>query len=198
MPEYLNATEAARRYPVSERTIRKWIDKGVLNAPIERVNGVKQYAISTDELEAVLMRRNTTGTLPEQSGTLLIDRIAALEQRVSELEAIVQALQRPTFADVSTPRHTQQEHAMPTTEARNELPDNLVSFASFYRAHGIPETSARRAIGAHFAIVSGQWPGGIRQCLDESGRRDFCTYFTWQKKLRQCGLFDCVCKQFEV
>lgn len=107
MPEYISAVEASKRYPVSERTIRKWLEKGVLTRRVERVRGIPTYAIDTDELELVLSRRN----IPEHpvEPYPIDERLLALELRVASLERAIIALERPTIADVSTPVRTQQE-----------------------------------------------------------------------------------------
>jgi hypothetical protein len=86
--EYISATEASHRYHISDKTIRKWIKHGHLEAEKRAVHGLQQYFIVPAEIERYIAERQ----LSEQSN--LAERLAELEKEVRELRDRVAVLEQ--------------------------------------------------------------------------------------------------------
>src|SRR5258706_6789101 len=90
MPEvHITVTEAERTYHISQKTIRKWIRDGLLPAQEVYVNGLRQYAIATSDIEAIIAQKAMGRSIPNHTSTPSTEqRLTALERRVAELEAM--------------------------------------------------------------------------------------------------------------
>lgn len=127
MGELLTATEAARRYSISERTIRTWVKVGKLPAKKIKIDGLDSWQIDTDEIEKAIAQKKAgklnSGMLPE-----VIARMEALELRIAMLEEKIEALTRPNQQERPLPivepetAHTPpKQQASPVAEALRSL-----------------------------------------------------------------------------
>jgi hypothetical protein len=94
MAEYISAMEASRRYHLSDKTIRKWIKSGKLPAQEQFIEGLRQYAISTDDIELLLIRRTTQrdGIYPADTGMSLLEHLQEMEARLADVEEKLNSL----------------------------------------------------------------------------------------------------------
>lgn len=184
MGELLTATEASRRYSISERTIRSWIRVGKLDARKAKIDGLDSWQIDTDEIEKAIARKKAgklnASTLPE-----VFARMEALESRLSAIEemlATMTALQPQEPAMVTT--EATMTHAPPMTEG------DLISFVDFYEVHGISESTARRELVKHRdSVTQGKRKIAgktVEQALDATGRHVFYEVFKEKASFRYC------------
>lgn len=180
MPEgHITVTEAQRIYRISQKTIRKWIRDGVLPAQEEYVNGLRQYAIATSDIEAVMAQKAMIGKIPVDTSTHSTEqRIAALERRVTELEAMVQPVRS---APLPAAKHKQTS---------DDLPDNLVSYPQFARLHNIGASTVQKAIeSGRLQVVRGEWKTAraiVKTALDATGRAEFVELFQGNEHFVRC------------
>lgn len=107
--QYISAIEAAMLTGQSERTIRRWIERGKLNA---KKYGTS-YAIDVEELEQLTEKRK-----PDIRS--LLERVQALEdledvqasqaQRITELERRVSELEKQVKATPQSKPTPQKRH----------------------------------------------------------------------------------------
>ena len=209
MAKYVSASKAAALLGLNEKTVRSLIERGEIQA--YHVSA-KRFNVSMDEVHRIAAKR---GIELEQDTEVSIasldlellklrDRIEQLEQLRERLERLEQRLEhadKPIAPRAPAERPTtmkeRKPHTSMTTEAKGTLPEGLVAFTDFYKAHSISETTARRGLeGQCFPVVSGPWHRGnsvIKQALDLSGQRAFCEYFSSKGKLHQCEVADCPC-----
>lgn len=135
----LTAAEAAKRLGQTKRTVRRWIEEGKLAAFHPTHGNKNKYLIEESEVERLVLERAKY----EQPGqkqpgpaatdtTSLIERITALEQRVSELEAIIGL----------------DGEAMPVspgqaTETPANLPPGSIQYWQFAKSHNVPRLMFR-------------------------------------------------------
>src|SRR5579859_2037797 len=108
MPEHISITEAARRFGVSDRSIRNWVRWGWIEANRVIIEGRAHQLLSVDKLQALIKERGLqehTGK-PEHSGMTidiaelkrelqrLADTISNLENKIEDLEARLSELER--------------------------------------------------------------------------------------------------------
>ncbi len=205
MAKYVSASAAARLLGMNEKTIRNWIEAGQVTA--KRVSE-KRFNVSMDEIRRIAAERGIELEHDTDDQRLAIsaldlelyklrERVAQLEQRLERLERAEKTI-APRAPEASpTTMKERRQHATVPTEAKGTLPEGLVAFTDFYKAHSISETTARRGLeGQCFPVVSGPWHRGnsvIKQALDLSGQRAFCEYFSSKGKLHQCDRADCPC-----
>lgn len=103
MTDWLSVSEAARRYQVSDKSIRNWIKAKMLTPHKVRVNGKLQYAIDPAKLEEVMRERNMTAipihSVPKPD-TAAQEHIAHLEQRLDNVERRIAKLEQERYAAV--------------------------------------------------------------------------------------------------
>lgn len=142
--KYLTAIEAARRLGVAERTVRLWIQSGKLSAHHAAKN---RLAIPESEVEALVRERGQYQTTDT----------AALEQKITELEARIMVLEkqqraetpvRPLTSVEITLSPSQQESAQNRTVTRNrahkeELPEGCILARDFALQHGVSPATFR-------------------------------------------------------
>lgn len=155
MPQgYLNVTEAARKYNITEKTIRSWITKRLLPAHTVVIRGMTQYAIAIADIEAVITERAMGQEEKKETSSLeqeIRQRITNLEQRVSELE---RKLEIPQQVIDQAPRHLQgKETTADTSSTDSTLPSGYIPLVDFW--HGLPETTITRYAKGH--VTHGQW-----------------------------------------
>src|SRR5262245_20305799 len=112
--EYISVVEAARRYKVNEKTIRRALHAGAFPA---RVTKNHKYEIAVTDLEAW---RN-----PPPEGTE--QRMATMEQRIQELEQLVDTLLK-TVQELQSPG---KKPRLPKVRTTGSLPSRLVSLTDF-------------------------------------------------------------------
>lgn len=195
MPD-ISLLEASQRYGVNERVLRRWIKAGWLEARKIMVSGRLQYAIDQNALESVLQSRNVghvrSDPVPSDN-----ERIADLEQRVSDLEGHIYAL-REAIASLRyqdgpptpPPQKIARIASVPTKKptprsSANPIPDGYVSFYAFN--HGVSDGTSSRWKENHLEYVQkGSWnsEGGqhVKVILSQEGQRAFHDFATVQKK----------------
>lgn len=138
--KYLTAVEAARRLNRTEKTVRRWIAEGRLSAHHISKN---RLAIPEPEVERLAreLEQYEESTPPEQA---LIDRLAALESRVTKLEkALEQSLKKTVEPPLQTKPVTDidQESHRPTaaTEQKRleDVPPGSLLARRFAELHNV-------------------------------------------------------------
>ncbi len=200
--DLLTIEEARQRLGISDSTIRRWMRQGKIEAQLL----ARRYYFREQDVARLLTERHREDDLSvtNQQLTELKLHIASLDLEVMQLRERVTALeasQKPTEPRVTAERVSQGQEVKPrptSAQSLNKaLPDELVSFTDFYKAHGISETTARRDMqSSQFPVVSGSWQRGnniIKQALDLSGQRAFCEYYAAKEKLQPCSNETCAC-----
>ena len=166
--EYVTILEAARRCGVSDKTIQRAIRQGTLPAKYPQPN---RCEIAVSDLEQF---RQGPGQVSGHATEPLESRVAALEQRVADLENLVQCLQMRQEAPKSSYRRASQARECMT----GPLPKQFISLLAFAQLHNVTEAKALTAIEIHYVPVKkGAWtaPDGtaVTQALDEKGKAAF-------------------------
>ncbi len=200
--DLLTIEEARRRLGISDSTIRRWMRQGKIEAKLL----ARRYYFREQDVARLLAKHskeNDLSVTSQQVADLKL-HIASLDLEVMQLRERVTALEaslKPTASRETAERVSQSKEVKPRpTAAQNvntALPDGLVSFTDFYKAHSISETTARRDMqSSQFPVVSGSWLRGnniIKQALDLSGQRSFCEYYAAKGKLLLCSNETCAC-----
>jgi hypothetical protein len=99
--EYLKVREAALKYQISEKTLRKWITSKQLASTTRMVNGVEQYALLPEDIEKLIAEKSLEAkqAQPATSGhvqDLSPDReqITALASELSNQSEALEAMQQ--------------------------------------------------------------------------------------------------------
>jgi excisionase family DNA binding protein len=187
--EYVSIQEAARRCGVSGKTIQRAIQAGKLPAQYPKPN---QCKIAISALET-FRPRQVSGHAPNPAD--LESRIAVLEYRLTEMERLVEQLQRERQgvqlettrkADTTKPRASRPR---PPTQSM-PLPEGLVLLQAFISLHAVSSNEAEKRWKAGFIHVVKQLEtGGKRRqtiALDEQGRHDFWVQFHTTNGFRSC------------
>jgi hypothetical protein len=187
--EYINIQEAARRCGVSGKTIQRAIQAGKLPAQYPKPN---QCKIAISALKT-FRPGQVSGHAPNPA--VLEIRIAALERRLSEMELLVEQLQRERQdilletkggTGATKPRASRSR---PST-ADAPLPEGLVLLHTFVSLHTVSSNEAEKRWKAGFIHIVKHLraEGKQRQtiALDEQGRRDFWVQFHTTPGFRSC------------
>lgn len=75
--DYLKVREAALKYQISEKTIRKWITSKQLPSTTRVVNGVQQYALLAEDIEAIIAEKSL-----EPKSPALVELAEGLQSQV--------------------------------------------------------------------------------------------------------------------
>jgi hypothetical protein len=177
MPELLTATEAARLIGVSERTMRAWLKAGRVPGAVKTAppREPARWQIPEDSARALLH-------LPEGTGSAgaLSERLADMERRIEQLEALMQ----PSRA---APRAAEETHRT----IPEGIPEGLDGVTDWCRAHGVPETTLKHAVeAARLTVVSGRWKVGrayVLHALDEAGHRQAYELWGRRETFRRCS-----------
>ena len=174
---YVTIQEAARRCGVSDKTIQRAIRAGTLPARYPLPN---RCEIAISDLDSFMPGHVQTATkqrLTEQqaSGHVQAEmgqRVAALEQRVQQLEHLVAALLDRPVAPKRPSRAKAREH---TT---GPLLKQFVSLLAFARHHNVAESTVQTHMGMGLLPVKrGAWTNTdgteVKLALDSSGRTAF-------------------------
>lgn len=104
MGEYITATEASRRYAISEKTIRTWLKTGKLPAHKTKVDGLDQWQINTEDIEQVIALKYSR---IDTTGIVLVE----MQREIDELKAEIDALKQSREPHAAQPPPT--AHAEP-------------------------------------------------------------------------------------
>lgn len=167
--ETMSLSEAARRYGLATKTIRSWIQHGLLPAPVTVVRGQRQRAVHPSDVEHVMRQKGMTWEpstrpsrlqpvlspiyTPEPSPTgveqynLLLTRLDALEQQVRELATRITALEeegqhQPQSVAASVPR----PRPVAPSPALSELPPGTLHLDAFAAELGLSGSGLDRAL----------------------------------------------------
>lgn len=150
---YINATEAARRLGVSEKTVRRWIKQERLTAFHPR--GYKnRLAIAEQDVEALAQEiAELVEQGPGPGAPVDTERLAALERRVealeSQLERLVTALAGTPGKAAQSPLERATGASIPTVSkghpaaAPVDLPAGSISIGEFAARHGVNDRTFR-------------------------------------------------------
>lgn len=157
---YVTIQEAARRCGVSDKTIQRAIRAGTLPARYPLPN---RCEIAISDLDSFM-----PGHVQAEMG----QRVAALEQRVQQLEHLVAALLDRPVAPKRPSRAKAREH---TT---GPLLKQFVSLLAFARHHNVAESTVQTHMGMGLLPVKrGAWTNTdgteVKLALDSSGRTAF-------------------------
>src|SRR5690348_11544508 len=163
LEDTMSVKETAAYLHISTKTVYRWVDAGRLSA--QKVG--LQLFIKRDAVEALSAGR---GVYIDN----LVQRIDNLEQRLAELERTAQSSPQPHAAH--PPPTTRNEQAKPSVAhsgAIAGLPEGMVAFVDFFKAHHISESTARRVLDQNQeSAISGEWHSGgktIKHVLDAAG-----------------------------
>lgn len=149
MPERISLRQATSRYSVSDKTLRIWMEKGSLPYEKPLIKGKPQYRITTTDLERVIAEHNTGQSQPQLVTTsttseLLViqQQVNDLQQRVSDLEALVYALREARARETVTiesrvlpPR--QEPPAASQREKQDDLPPGSLLLKDFAKKYNV-------------------------------------------------------------
>lgn len=211
MGALVTVAESAFLVRKNERAVRWHIGKGHLT-PQTGDDG--HMRLDTDELATVRGWRvdeARLGELLDEQGRThiaLADRVKLLERRLDRLERRVTQLSRSDGQEVAaddqgamvTPVNAPRPSGGRVVSADDDvsrgtdtLPSQLVSVASFAARHGVPETTAVKALDTgRLPSVSGRWKQGrawVAHALDADGRRAFYRLWGNRDDFRRCA--DC-------
>lgn len=160
-----------------EKTIRRWIvgtagkNPRPPRIPTHTKDSKGRYLVAQSDLERILAEDAITAV-----PTIDETRLAALEQRINTLEAML--------SKKKTPRATQ---IAPT---HSPLPDGYAALTSWCEAHGIAETTARRYLPPD-AVKKGTWTGQdgslVKVAIDQSGQHHLWEVFHHKTKFKPCS-----------
>ena len=173
---YVTIQEAARYCGVSDKTIQRAIRAGTLLARYPQPN---RCEIAVSDLDTFMPGRVQTATrhrLAEQEPvhvqTEMEHHVAALEQRVRQLEYLVAALQDKSDAQIRPSRVKARERMT------GSLPKSFVSLLAFAKLHGVAESTVQTHTDMGLLPVKrGAWRDAesteVTLALDSSGRTAF-------------------------
>ncbi len=144
MGEYITATEASRRYHISEKTIRTWLKTGKLPAHKARVDGLDQWQINTEEIEQVIAQKHSR---IDTTGIVLVEMQRQIDELRAEIDALKQGREPYT---AQPPPTTRSESVKPTIAHPGAIPEELPSgsqhIQDFLAAYDL-KSHRRRIIG---------------------------------------------------
>ncbi len=150
LEQYLTATQAASRIGVNEKTVRRWIDEGKMEAMHIKQN---RLAIPLSEVERVTEEHSSTHLLPGRDEDIT-GRLEALEKQVSDLAGQIAALREQKPAPpVHILRPPRAEYRTEVPAGSEALPAGWVSLKNFY--HEVPRQTALRWV--EHLVKRGRW-----------------------------------------
>ena len=162
--EHVTIREAARRYRVSDKKLQRAIRAEKLRARYPKPN---RCEIAVSDLERFL-----SGQVSGQSMEPQESRVAALEQRVADLEDLVQRL-------LSLQKASKPRRASPAKERTTGLlPSQFVSLLAFAQFHNVAESKVLAHMDTGLLPVKrGEWRDQdgsvVTLALDPAGKRAF-------------------------
>lgn len=174
-----SAREAARLLGRNERTIRRWIQQGLLQASHVAVN---RFAI--EESEIVRLQTDTN----RMSRQDLEARITRLEHQIADILVQLAQVQKHSPARTSdSPRRRSPRPSDESLLTEADLPSGSRRASEFAEAHGIKVKTFRyhllTGLGgetvAHLAIAKPGRPGEIERWLSPEQQRQALDF--WQR-----------------
>lgn len=162
--EHLTIREAARRYRVSDKKLQRAIRAEKLRARYPKPN---RCEIAISDLEHFL-----SGQVSGQVMEPVESRVTALEQRVADLEDLVQRL-------LSLQKASKPRRASPAKERTTGLlPSQFVSLLAFAQFHNVAESKVLAHMDTGLLPVKrGEWidtdGSVVTLALDPAGKRAF-------------------------
>ena len=152
---YMNATQAAIALGKNEKTVRRWISEGKLKAerptprslaiPLSEIDRVKK---ELEQLEQFTPEQGA-GSLAALDTDALLERVAQLERKVSEL---AREPLEPTNAtrpsDTTINKETRQKATTERPASIAGIPDDALPIAAFAERYGVKPRTFRD----HFTI----------------------------------------------
>lgn len=168
----LSAEQAATRLHKTERTVRRWINEGLLTATHPTHGRKDKFLIEESEVER--LAGELASEQPEQrlsaaaseDTSSLETRIAQLEQRITELERIISA-GIPAQPAAAEHTRTRTPRASVTTDAHEpiiiaplqNLPKGSMPYRDFANRHGVnPRTFLDHIIKGHVTVLEREIP----------------------------------------
>lgn len=144
MGEYITATEAARRYHISEKTIRTWLKTGKLPAHKAKVDGLDQWQIDTVDIEHVIALKHSR---IDTTGIVLVEMQRQIDELRDEIDAIKQSREPYEAQPPPTPHAEQTKPSVAHSGAiPEELPAGSVHIQDFLITHNL-KSHRRKIIG---------------------------------------------------
>lgn len=152
MVKFVNASEAARRIGVTDKTVRSWIIQGKLDAHHVSKN---RLAIAESDVERLARERRLYASEHTPNITALAARIEALERTLEELSERYRALEaRIRDQETREPAYISQlgiTHEEPAETRQNRtyaprekgLPEGAMLARHFAQAHGVNPNTFR-------------------------------------------------------
>jgi hypothetical protein len=160
--QYFNPIQVARALNISDKTVRRHIQKGTITATRKASGELKIAEDQIEKLRLVLELESDPRQVypgpPDMSR-----QVEALEAKVTALTAIVTSQEHRIVALESRHVPTESVPYTPTSAtiptykpqnrnvARSEIPDDCILARDFARLHGVPESSFRRHIASGIA-----------------------------------------------
>lgn len=146
---YLNAAQTAKRLNVGDKTIRRWLSAGkYFPGALKKVTG--EYAIPENEVEELRIHRasfiepdETSHVRSTDDIAVLVARIAALEQRCTELErridekSIAMPISSSTTSTTAPIRRAQKRATDENKAVPSELPPGTLAATDFASQIGV-------------------------------------------------------------
>jgi DNA-binding transcriptional MerR regulator len=176
--DYVSILEAARRCGVSDKTIQRAIRRGFLPAQYPQPNRCEIAITDLDTFKPGRVQTATKHHLAEPvSGHVQGEteqRLAALEQRVQQLELQIETL-LSRQERLKPPRQTK-----PRERTTGPLPKHLVSLLVFAKQHNVPEQKVLTHVTMDLPLLPakrGEWTDHdgavVTLALDAKGRAAF-------------------------
>lgn len=221
--ERITIQEAMHILHKSEKQVRRYVKTKRLSAEIGKdgkyhilKNDVDRLARHPDRIEVDKVTRHLEDLgqsiveLEKRLDDLTTQRLAKLDDLQSRIEAIEQTLttmtppQNQEASTVTTMRNRDIHSITPQrtrlTPGETTLPTGYRGFTEFFKAHGIPETTASRV--AHmgiFEILSNGWKvdgTSVKKVLDPEAQRLFCEHFRKRSgSFHACEVEGCPCHE---
>jgi hypothetical protein len=179
--EYVTIMEAARRCGVSDKTIQRAIRRGRLPARYPQPNYCQIAVADLVRLQPGHLSRQVSGQSVEE----LVSHVAELEQRVADLEELVQRT-------LSRQEGARKHQTSPANErATGPLPRQFAPLLTFTEQHNVSEAKALAAIEVHYVPVRrGAWTDRdgtvVTMALDAKGRQAFYQLYHGVPPFAEC------------
>jgi hypothetical protein len=143
--KYLNATQAAQRLGVSDKTMRRWLKEEKFKLHAIRTSS-NELMLAESEIERVKRERAEYASqeADPEAESVLVERIEDLERQVDELRAEVLQIRSyenaPTWPVNTSASQTLTSYHKPvrvTTDAKNALPDGAVLARHFAASYDV-------------------------------------------------------------
>lgn len=213
MKETYTVAEACTVLGISPRTLHNWLKKAQIT-PEKGEADNREKVLSAEHITRLARIHKVTIARDIHTPTTNTRAIQQLKKQVEDLEKKVETLERkveqlssaaqPPVRTVRPPRvpytvkSIEQQQIVPTEhntpprslQTQSGLPDGYVSFAEFFAAHGIPESTARRGMASgKVQVIRGKWNKDgfqIVLALDPAGQAQFYQMYKDNQHFTAC------------